>query len=107
MRPVPAILPILLLMSCSSGFEGYTEDLSWTSCQKMEDCGDLETMGWTLEQCAQAYLDLYSSSTCDDFDRAASGSCLDAIQESSCDEYRSGIGLEPCDEVCYNQQAND
>ena len=81
--------------------EEFNEALIEAMCNKMDECGWLETLGWTLEECLnQGQTDTGGESPCEDFNPVAAQACVRAIEKATCDDYAAGIGLEACDDVC-------
>ena len=106
MRPSPAALVLLPSLACGHGFDAYVQELSSAACEKMDDCGDLEVLGWTVQDCTQAYLEDYSSTTCEDFRWSQGQDCLDEIEATTCEDFRAGLGMESCEQVCYSYGAD-
>ncbi len=102
MKRLPFLLALLGLAACGYSEDAYEEDLINAMCNKMDECGWLEELQWTLDEC----LNQSSEDTggeCVDYDGAAAKECVTAIEDATCDDYAAGIGREVCDDVCSNQ----
>ena len=82
----------------------FSQDVLEAMCNKMDECGWLDDLGWTLEECLeQGPSDTAGGDEeCEDFSPVAAEACIEAIEESTCEDYAEGVGLDVCEQVCSN-----
>ena len=85
--------------------EEFAEDAAKVVCEKMFECMDqkaLDFMGWDDEEaCREDMQGDYEPGESDcEYDADAANDCLDALEDSSCEDLKSGSSLPECDDVC-------
>ncbi|MFH1464121.1 MAG: hypothetical protein ABIO70_07030 [Pseudomonadota bacterium] len=85
-------------------WEEFVDDYTRALCRKLDDCGVLEAVGMTYEDCVnpEPYEDTGEPWECQDYDARAAQLCVEQITAASCDDYSSVLSSGPCTEFCSN-----
>lgn len=101
-RLLSLLLPALLLAGCGTTWEEWADDAWAAECSRMEECGILSQLHWTLEECLGSRLGDTGgeAAACAAFDPARARSCLDQVESVTCEDYLLGRNMDDCEQVC-------
>ena len=92
-------------MGCGITYPEYLDETWAAECARMEECGFLGQIDWTLEDCLSSRpedAESTTATTCDAYDHKKASECLTALQTVPCDSYLEGRRMEACNLVCEN-----
>lgn len=102
MKRFPFLFALVALAGCGYSEDSFEEDMIDAMCNKMDECGWLDDLGWTLDECLNQSSTDTGGEECVDYDGGAAKDCVTAVEDATCDDYAAGTGLDVCEDVCSN-----
>ena len=101
---LPALMIIPLLAGCGYKQETFAQDYATATCLLYDQCAILETYaGFASVQECQADLKTKvnpEAGRCPEYERDLADDCVNAINQTTCDQFIDGHWPQACTKVC-------
>lgn len=106
-------LPFLLalgLVACGYSQDKFEDEFADAVCNKYDECGWLETLGMTLDECLNPDVSDTAGGEeveCVNYDSAAAKECVTAWEELTCEQLDAFEFPTICNDVCEVETGDD
>lgn len=100
MRVSLLLLALVLLPACSYPYAEYLSDAVTALCDRYQECGQLEVLDWTIEECLSLGETDTGLAECPGYDKGDAKDCVEQRQSVSCEDLLAGRGMDSCLLVC-------